>query len=239
MIQKRRIRVTMQGHSRLHQNRPGGVTRRQFQRTGPHTLRGVFTDAALPGGESVLKVLGISADSQWVLLAQLPLTVQARADGAQRALTKPGAVVGLKTQAWERHSSTAQPPSRTSFVDGTLQGSLQTDHGNEAWAIKSNTQIAGSTYRPEALQYGTRGAQAAQVDLGSYLVEGNQGAHTPYATRLALGHVQAGEHPLLANSIANRGLVLRQRLGERVELMLSSGSTDGVRSQISTPRPSW
>ncbi len=196
-----------------------------FQATDSLTLQGVFSSAALPVGRNLLKVFSVANDTTWTLLAQTALqvdnTVTAQAPGS----FKPGAVLGLKSQVWESHSPGASAPSRPRYADATLQASLQTENTGAGWGLKSSIQGTGSSYRPEALQYATCGMSAASVDLASYLVEAEYKPAAGPAAQLALGHVQAGDHALLASGVATRGVVLRHALGAATDLMLSSQSS--------------
>ncbi len=196
-----------------------------FQATDSQTLQGVFSGAALPPGRSLLKVFSVAQDNTWALLAQTALQVDNTSTAEAPGSFKPGAVLGLKSQAWEHHSPGASAPTRPRYADATLQASLQTEHSGTGWGVKSSTQGVGSSYRPEALQYGTQGLNAAPVDLASYLIEAEYKPAAGAAARLALGHVQAGDHPLLASGLATRGVVLRHALGNTTDLMLSSQSS--------------
>ena len=200
----------------------------QFSLKDGLTLQGQFNDAPLPDGEHTLKVFGISADNEWAPVAELPLKVLGPAGGAlspARAVIKPGAVFQLKGQLADRRSATAPAAPRGRYADAAVMASLATDHGNAEWGLTSDTRVLAASNRREALQWGTRGEQARRADLASYLVKGVHQPDTPSASALSLGNVQAGDHPLLAAGIANRGVVFSQQLGARASLALSSQSS--------------
>jgi hypothetical protein len=195
-----------------------------FQLRGPTELQGAFDNAALPAGDTLLRLFGLGAGGQWQLLAQAPLQVLSP-DGQRRAQLKPSTVVGAKGQVWERHSASTLPVPRANHVDATLQLGVQAELADSDWGLKSSANVVGASYQPEALRYAQRGNQAPRTDLAQYLVEATRRGSVLGPTTVALGQVQAGSHPLLANNIANRGLMLRQALGERSDLLLSAQSS--------------
>ena len=109
----------------------------QFKLESATELHGMFSDAALPAGTMLLRVLVMDAGDALQLFAQAPLRVLARPDGGRRTQVKPGIVLGAKGQLWERHSDTTEPVPRANHVDTTLQLGVQADHRTSDWGLKS------------------------------------------------------------------------------------------------------
>lgn len=189
-----------------------------FRWVSPTRLEGVFAAMPLPEGSNLLRVYRISAGNQWVEIAQIPISVAPAQAGTKASVYRPSLIVGVKSQLAETHTDNAQPPVRPTYADLTLQGGLQTEHGGSDWSVRSQFNVAGSSYRPEAVNFVSRGDDAPKVDVTTYLIDStfNSGVGT---TALSMGQVQAGTHPLLANGIGNRGVVLSQKFGNRVDLV--------------------
>lgn len=199
----------------------------QFELTSPGQLRGVFAGAPLPAGETVLAVHGLDEGNAWRLVAQAPLLVAALPGGGPRAVITPTVALTLSARPWEDHSSTANPPAAHQDLSATVDAGLSTDHGDATWGLKTALKISAVSDHADALQYAALGNAARRVDLASYLVDGQ--VQTSLGTsRLALGHVEAGDHPLLAQAIAHRGLLATQALGPRTALMVSMQSASPV-----------
>ena len=196
----------------------------QFELVSPGLLRGVFAGAPMPAGNTVLQVHGLGEGNEWALIAQAPLSVAPPAGGTRRALITPTVALQVIARPWESHSPLATPPVSAGDASATVQAGLNTDHGDDTWGLKTQFKLSAATDRADALQYPSLGGAARRVDLASYGVDAFV-THAAGTSRLALGHVEAGNHPLLATAIAHRGLVARQTLGERMDLMVSSQSS--------------
>jgi hypothetical protein len=192
-----------------------------FRWVSPTQLDGVFAAMPLPVGTSELKVFKITNGNQWQELGKIAITVEAPAGDAQGAakapLIKPTLILGVKSQLAEAHSAAATPPARARYADLTLQAGIQTEHGASNWSLKSQANVVGSSFQPEALDFANRGNTAPKVDLANYLIEGSVTSGAGI-TALSLGHVQAGTNPLLANAIANRGLSLSHKFNSRFDI---------------------
>jgi hypothetical protein len=199
-----------------------------FRWVSPTQLDGVFAAMPLPAGESVLKVYRIGADNQWIELAQLAISVAAPiASVAKPSVVKPTLIVGIKSQVAQSHSDNATPSTRGNYQDLTLQAGLQTEHGTADWSVKSQLNLAGSSYHPEAVDFGNQGEATPKLDIANYLVESSF-TNRAGTTGISAGHIQAGAHPLLANSIANRGVSLSHKFGERLDLATAIQNGTGV-----------
>ncbi len=177
-------------------------------------------DAGAPaGGSTVAPVPAVAS-----VAPVQPAAPQATTGKPAKPFT-PSLVLGFKGQLAESHSAAATQPTRPTYADGTLQAGLATEHGGKDWTLKSSTQLVGSSYQNEALQFGLRGADAPKVDLARYLIEGQWRGDAKQRTSLALGHVQAGTNTLLATNVANRGLVFRHQPNEKMELTIATQSS--------------
>ena len=208
-----------------------------YQKIG-RRLEGRFTGAPMPSGKHVLKVFAVDSANQWREIAQLDMVV---ADGsgatqtepvspaqvadpavpteppAAVAMVKPSLVLGVKAQLAQRHSDARQAPARATYQDLTAVAGVQTEHTQARWGLKSQFNFAGSSYGPEAVAFGSLGGDAPKLDLANYQVEGHLNSDLGAST-LALGHIQAGSHSLLASGIGNRGLAFTHKFGGRVDV---------------------
>ena len=183
-------------------------------------LDGVFAAMPLPVGTNVLKVYQITTGNQWKELGQTEITVTAQPGTAavgKEPVFKPTLIVGTKAQLAEAHSASATPPTRPTYADLTVQAGLQTENAGADWSLKSHVNLLGSSYHPEAVDFASQGTQTPKLDIASYLIEGTQ-TNPLGVTNVALGHVQAGNNPLLAMGIANRGMTLMHKFNERFDM---------------------
>lgn len=185
----------------------------------PVRLECTFSALPLRAGAHDLVVYRLGRGNEWTPIARTALHVVAP-PAAAVAQVKPNLIVGAKSQLAESHSANAQPPDRSTYTDATLQAGWETRHGGEGWSIESQANVVGSSHRPEALTFSTLGNDAPKVDLATYRVQVliTEGERN---TTLTAGQVQVGDHPLLANGLSQRGLVLAHRVGERFDISAS------------------
>ena len=176
-----------------------------FRWISPTQLDGVFASAPLPGGVNAMRVYKIAAGNQWVELGQVEINV-ATGDGApptqgakKAPVYRPSLIVGVKSQLAQEHSATATPPTRPTYADATLQAGMQTEHAGDDWSVKSQFNLVGSSYQPEALDFSRQGGNAPKIDLANYLID-SRFTNSAGITDVALGNVQSGSNPLLANA---------------------------------------
>jgi hypothetical protein len=131
--------------------------------------------------------------------------------------------LSLAAQVQEKVSGSQRPSTRPQFADLGLQGSLSTGHGGDDWDVKSQIQLAGSSYRQQAVSFGRMGSAAPKVDIPSYLVES-----AFRDTRLSVGHISVDAHPLLMSGVSNRGLALLQKLPFGLDLGVSVQNGESV-----------
>jgi hypothetical protein len=174
----------------------------------------------LPVGENDLLVYQISIENQWREIARFPLRVaQAVQDlsqptspsadkgqnngsnGSKTTLFTPTLTLGLKSQPAEAHFPESNRPERQRFADFTLQGSLATQATNGRFGFQSQLDVAGSSYRNEALRFSQQGEAAPQIDLASYLMQFQAGK-----AKVQVGHIAFGANRHLINSFSSRGI---------------------------------
>jgi len=76
----------------------------------------------------------------------------------------PSVTLGIKSQpAQFNFPADARPSQRATFTDGTLQFSMRNEMTRGWFGAQSSFDFAGSTFRAEALRFGTLGNKAPQV----------------------------------------------------------------------------
>lgn len=157
---------------------------------------------ALPAGEHELVVSRVSASGEWTEIARLKLKVRTRG-GFDTASVVPVADVANKGQVAEGHHPDEPAPPRTTFQDFTAQVGFRTEHVRDDFAIRTNVNVTGVSFRDEALRFGTMGLEAPRIDLAAWGVEVQKGW-----AKLTAGQVAIGSQRHLASAFASRGLVL-------------------------------
>ena len=171
--------------------------------------------AALPPGESELVVYVVDG-RDWRELSRTALKRLTRF-GFETAEFTPKLDLAGKSQFDEKTTGTSTPPQRPHFADATGRGGAAFSAQRGAFGIDGNFNAAGSSYRPEALRFGEKGARASKVELADYIVNARYGA-----TTLSIGHLSYGNHPLLLNGFASRGLTVTRRVGERFDVSFNA-----------------
>ncbi len=169
--------------------------------------------APLATGEQDVAVFLVK-DGNWIEVGRLKLMVLTPG-GFEAANLRPRLDVSLKAQIREGHGGSTPPPQRSTFEDFGIQGGLQAEAKRGDFSINANANFTGAEFRPETLTFGEKGAAAAKVDLSDYLVNLQSGQG-----RMALGHINAGNNPLVANSLARRGLLVGYRFTDRFDVSL-------------------
>ncbi len=190
----------------------------------------VFTPGLvqLPVGETQVTIYLVSAKDEWKQLVQFPLTISAPVKEAQAPPTaqsadpvnpttqsnkkknfaekigfSPSLTIGIKSQLRESHFPDANAPARSQFTDFTLQGSFKTEMTNGGNGYQSQFDVAGSSFRQEALRFAQLGNEAPNFDLASYLMQFNVGK-----MKAQVGHIAFGSNRHLINSFSSRGISL-------------------------------
>jgi hypothetical protein len=185
----------------------------------------------LPAGESAVIVYLIAGDNNWREIASFTLRVgevqpsepQQQSDPAQNGNGKrrmtftPSLTVGLKSQVAEYHFPASNAPERDRFTDLTLQGSLRMETHLSAFNSQMQFDVAGSSYRGEALRFAQEGNTAPRIDLASYLMQFQIGK-----ARFQAGHISFGANRHLINSFSSRGISLTLPLTSQLDFSLAA-----------------
>lgn len=169
--------------------------------------------APLASGESEV-VVWLVDGTAWREVARLPLNVLTPS-GFEAASLTPKLDLAGKSQFSQATSGSAAPPPRPTFEDLTGRGGLAFDARRGVFAADGNFNASGSSYRNEALRFGELSTQAPKVDLNDYVVNTRVRGSV-----LSVGHLTAGNNPLLLSGFASRGLGFDQKFGPRVDLRL-------------------
>ncbi|MEW5975596.1 MAG: hypothetical protein AB1898_07300 [Acidobacteriota bacterium] len=138
-------------------------------------------------------------------------------DEPSRLRVKPTLTVGFKSQAAESHFPEAGPVPRATFMDGVVQAGLHSSFNRGMFGMQNQFDLAGSSFRSEALRFGQLGDSAPRVDLSSYLMVFQVGR-----ARLQMGHVNFGGQRHLINSFASRGLQITVPLRSWMDFSLAA-----------------
>ncbi len=171
-------------------------------------------------GEHTLTVYLVEASGQWRELDTFTLRLRTPA-GFERASFSPAVNLSVDGQ-WEGERVGTGDGQGTSSA--SLQATLATEHRRGSFQLNSTVEVIGVPQREAALRFTDLGARAPRVDLASYLI-----ASQLNKTRLLLGHLQFGEHRLIAQGFAARGVALQVPLAAGVTLALA---TTGGSSQV-------
>ncbi len=189
--------------SDLFQSVPGGLS------YGPNAV-------PLPPGEHEVVVFRVSAAGEWSESARFRLKVRQRS-GFDSGVITPVADLANKGQIAEGHRPDSAAPARDTFQDLTAQLGWRTEHARGDFAIRTNINVTGVSFRQEALRFGTLQDEAPKVDLAAYGVEVQKGW-----ARLALGQVSFGTQRHLMNAFTSRGVVLSASPGRVVSLQVGA-----------------
>ncbi|MCI0486796.1 MAG: hypothetical protein L0229_09370 [Blastocatellia bacterium] len=185
----------------------------------------------LPVGETEATIYLITPDNEWKQIASFPLRIETAATaepsegkslpsdqqniagqqpvdserrwGFDKATLTPSVTIGMKSQLAEKAFPQENASARSTYNDFTLQGSLQTEFARGAFNSQSQFDIAGSSFRQEALRFAEKGNTAPRIDLASYLLQFQAGK-----ARVQAGHVAFGTNRHLINSFSSRGITV-------------------------------
>ncbi|MEW6127314.1 MAG: hypothetical protein AB1757_09760 [Acidobacteriota bacterium] len=115
----------------------------------------------------------------------------------------PSITIGFKSQSAESHFPDSTRPQRPTFADLTLQGSFKTEMARGIFNSQTQFDIAGSSFKQEALRFGTLGNDAPNIDLSSYLMQ-----FQISKAKFFVGHTGYGSNRHLINNFSSRGITL-------------------------------
>lgn len=114
----------------------------------------------------------------------------------------PAFTVSMKSQPFQSNFPVFnQPTERATFTDWTLTGSAKHEVKQGKFSADANFDFAGSSFKQEALRFGTLGEKAPNVDLSSYLMNFQVGK-----AKFSYGHTSFGNNRHLVSSFSARGL---------------------------------
>ncbi len=142
--------------------------------------------------------------------------------GAAARALQPRIDLGFKLQPSAERDGQVPAQPRWHYRDLTLRASLQADDRVGPLTLRGAAQLAGSSFRGEALRYAALREDAPKVDLAEYRFDLDDGS----GRSLALGHQAVGTHPLLLQGLASRGVQGRlvPAAGWEMSLAALSGS---------------
>ena len=134
----------------------------------------------------------------------------------------PSFTIGIKSLPFQSNFPIdARPAERATFTDFTLSGSLKNEIKAGNLTSESNFDFAGSSFKPETLQFGTLGRKAADVDLASYIMNVRIGK-----AKFAFGHTSFGSNKHLVNSFSSRGFSFTMPITKNFDI--SAGILNGT-----------
>jgi hypothetical protein len=145
-----------------------------------------------------------------------PQTTQAEPAGKKLGFT-PSLTIGYKSQAAESHFPESNRPSRQTFSDVTLQGSLRSEATRGIFTSQNQFDIAGSSFQQEALRFGQLGETAPKIDLASYLMQLQVSK-----AKFLVGHTAYGTNRLLINGFSSRGITMTLPLPQGLDFTLAA-----------------
>jgi hypothetical protein len=185
----------------------------------------------LPAGESPVKIFLVTPSDEWREITQLTLRVKTtgetggQADPAKAAAAKkysftPSLTLGMKSQMAEDHFPDSNRPARPTFADMTLQASLKSEITDKWFGAQTQFDVAGSSFRQDALRFSNLGDKAPKMDLSSYQMQFQ--LNQLIGAKLQVGSVTFGTNRQLINSFGSRGVTLSIPLGNRADFSLAA-----------------
>ena len=172
-------------------------------------LRPLATAWAAGEGELV-----VYDGERWGELARWPVRVRG-AGGFETQEGKPRLDLQIEGRADEGRSDGQPVTPRGAHADTAVSAGITWQGTRSGFGFEAAANVVGNSHQGKALRFGERGDRAPKIDLADYRVALTHGGHT-----LALGHLSAGTHPLLASGLSSRGLGLLSRLGAWADLSL-------------------
>ena len=168
----------------------------------------------LPAGSHEVIIYQIIEGEQWEELARVPINILTPS-GFEESEFSPQLDIAIKALLASDTKGDATPLERETFQDIEVQAGLSSQQRREDLEFRSSGNIVGFSHRPDALRFGEMADDAPKTDLSDYLLELDKGPAS-----IALGHVFYGSHPLLVDSVNNRGVTAKYRIGDRFDVSL-------------------
>lgn len=170
----------------------------------------------LPPGQNEIIVFLIQDTEDWQEIARLPVSVLTDS-GFEEAELNPTVDLAITAQLDANAKGDAPEFERRTFQDLEMQLGLESHHRRSDLLIDATVNASAFSFREEALRYGELEDDAPRLDLNEYLVSAERGP-----MKFSLGHISYGNHPLLLDSVSNRGLSFRYQITDRLDASFSS-----------------
>ena len=168
----------------------------------------------LPPGQREVIIYQIIEGEQWEELTRVSINILT-SSGFEESELSPQLDIAIKAQLASDTDGDATPLERETFQDIELQAGLSGTQRREDLEFRSNINIVGFSNRPDALRFSELENDAPKTDLSDYLLELDRGPAS-----IALGHVFYGSHPLLIDSVNNRGVAAKYQISEQFDVSL-------------------
>ena len=157
----------------------------------------------LPTGRHALVVTLVRDDSIATELVRQDLRVEGPFGVRERRASR-SVEAGLKSRLQNETTPAPTSADRPTYndYDGQLGLGLQAE--GRDFALSFRSAMVGTSHRPHALRFGTRGSKAPLIDLSSFLAQYRSGA-----AEFSLGHLSAGNQRHLLNGFSSRGAGVR------------------------------
>ncbi|MEZ5308946.1 MAG: hypothetical protein R2684_17510 [Pyrinomonadaceae bacterium] len=169
----------------------------------------------------------VDANGAWTLVSQETLVVAAAIDDGQQmpdensnAFTTeftPNVSLNLKSRNEILTFPTDSAPERNPATDLAGQGTININVTKKDFSFRSQFDLAGSSFRQEALRFGDLADRAPLIDLSSYLIEIGKGRF-----KANLGHVSFGTNRHLLSGFSSRGATVQLPIGKQNEFTIAA-----------------
>ena len=191
-----------------------------FQKTSNNQYRYDAASLALPTGTHELKVYDKSSGTDgWAELGVIELKVLTQS-GFSVAKVTPKVELSINAKIHSKETGEIDEPSRKTFTDLDSSTTFESEHRRtNGLEITSTSNFVSASHREAALRFANKGSKAPKVDLSEYIVTAVKGK-----TKIQLGHISQGNHPLLVDNLSNRGLLIERKINNRISVGLASQS---------------
>lgn len=193
----------------------------------------------LAAGDTRIDIYLIAPAGEWKAIAEIPLKIRSETPASgdtniaptETASTEnpdgfeftPNVVLNVKSQNQIKSFPDGSAPERNPFTDLAGQGTFSIKIAKSGWALSNQIDLAGSSFRQEALRFGELENKAPQIDLSSYLVELSKGRF-----KINLGHVSFGSNRHLINGFSSRGFTVTVPLGAQNEISFAAANGTSI-----------
>lgn len=184
-----------------------------FKKIGEGHYRYQAAIFPLPSGENKLSVYQLTDDPNqpWELITSESLKVLTKS-GFQAIENTPLLNANVNTLLAKKSQQARATPDSLQLTMG-LENRLQT----EKWQLQSNVNLESLVQK-----------QGNQDDLDDVLLNDYLLEWQRDATQVSIGHISDGEHPLLFDAFATRGIKLQYRFNPRFDFVVSSQNGSAI-----------